>query len=99
MGRLLVFQEGQSAGSGISKLKNDLLGSKDIKKQGLGLLLDAFVPFSGVPGRIWSIALPSRRMTGVASPPTGRASWRAGSGCRARGRSRGSEKGGSAGSA
>ena len=63
LGRMSVFGEGTGPGHGLSELKNRLLSSSSKRQQALGLLLDAGVPFSAVPGRIWNIG--ARRIPGI----------------------------------
>ena len=63
-GRLSVFGEGGALGGDqLSRTKQRLMSSSSYREQALGLLLDQGIPFSSVPGRIWSAGL--RRLPGL----------------------------------
>jgi hypothetical protein len=59
MSNLSVFGEGPTTGLGrqFSNLKQNLLSSPNKGSQAMGGLLDALVPFSGIPDRIWALTV------------------------------------------
>jgi hypothetical protein len=67
-GATTVFSSegGQGLGQRISDMKQDLLSSSNRGAQALGVLVDALVPFSGVPDAIWRLGIQRTPVLGEA---------------------------------